>query len=233
MRNFIDNIKELKKTKNGKPILFFGFYLLFFIFILLLITFKGDRNYYKQEYEKGRPNQFNSSMLLNKNFYYDYKINIDGVMHNYYGKMNKDIESFKYNNNDYYRNNDNFFVNNGTWVKTENPYVFYEIINVDNMSNIINNSTLMSKDANDSGKIVYKYLISTNTIDKIIYNIDTDYDEVPNELEIIMDKDNGSCTINLELNSFCLLNSKCSNNLSISTNYEMFNNVKEIKSPIE
>ena len=141
--------------------------------------------------------------------------------------------SFKYNNNDYYRNNDNFFVNNGTWVKTENPYVFYEIINVDNMSNIINNSTLMSKDANDSGKIVYKYLISTNTIDKIIYNIDTDYDEVPNELEIIMDKDNGSCTINLELNSFCLLNSKCSNNLSISTNYEMFNNVKEIKSPIE
>ena len=91
----------------------------------------------------------------------------------------------------------------------------------------------MSKDASDGGRVVYKYLISTNTINKIIYNTDTDYDEVPNEVEVTIDKDNGSCTINLQLNSFCILNSKCSNNLSISANYEMFNSVKEIKSPIE
>lgn len=233
MKNLIENFNEFRKTKNGKPILFFGFYLLFFIFVFLLIKFEGNKDFLNQEYEKGRSSQFNSSLLLGKNYYYDYKINIDGVLHDYYGKRNQDIESFKYNNNEYYRNGDDFFINNGMWVKCDNPYIFYEIIDVDNLSDIINNSTIMSNDGAGEGKKVYKYVISTNTINKLIYNVESDYDEVPNDLDITLDNNNGSIVVKLTLNSFCKLNNVCNDSLVVEANYEMFNSVRDIDNPIK
>ena len=233
MRNFIDNIKEFKKTKNGAPILFLGFYLLFFVAVILLIRFGGDKDFMAKEYEKGRTNQFNTSLLLGKNYYYDYKIVLDGVTYDYYGKRYQDTESFKYNNSEYYRNNGDFFINNGTWVKCENPYLFYELIDVDNMSKIIDSSTFISKDTKEDGKSTLKYLISTNTINKIAYNTDTDFDEVPNELEIVLDGTSGTSEIKFMLNSFCKLNGKCNDSLIIDANYEMFNSVKEIGNPIK
>ena len=233
MKNFIDNIKEFKKTKNGVPILFFGFYLLFFIAIVLLIRFGGDKKFMAKEYEKGRPTQFNTSLLLGKNYYYDYKITLDGVVHDYYGKKFQDTESFKYNNNEYYRNKDDFFINSGAWVKCENPYLFYELIDIDNMCNVLNNSTLLSKDVSEEGEYTYKYLLSTNTINKLIYNVDTDFDEIPNEIEIVLDNNSATSVINFKLNSFCKLNGKCNDSLTIEASFEMFNSVKEIGNPIK
>lgn len=186
-----------------------------------------------QEYEKGRAGQFNSSLLLGKNYYYDYKVNLDGVLHDYYGKRYQDIELFKYNNNEYYRNGDDYFINNNPWVKCDNPYVFYEIINVDNLCDILNNATLITKDKSEEGKLTYKYQISTNTINKLLYNLDTDFDEVPNEINILLDGSSGTNTIDMNLNSFCLLDEKCNNNLSIVLNYELFNSVKNIDNPIK
>ena len=182
MKNLFENFSDFTKKKNGKPILFFGFYLLFFIFIFMLIKFEGNKNFFNQEYEKGRPSQFNSSLLLDKNYYYDYKINLDGVLYDYYGKRYQDVESFKYNNNEYYRNGNDFFINNGMWVKCDNPYLFYEIISVENLSLIINNSMSISREEVEKNKILYKYVISTNTINKLIYNVESDYDEIPNEI---------------------------------------------------
>lgn len=233
MKNFIKNIKEFSKAKNGKPILFFGFYFFFFVFLFLFIRFTGDKDFMNQEYEKGRASQFNSSLLLGKNYYYDYKINLDGTLHDYYGKRYQDIELFKYNNNEFYRNGNDYFINNSPWVKCDNPYLFYEIIDVDNLSNILNNATLITKDKSEEGKLTYKYQISTNTINKLLYNLDTDFDEIPNEIDILLDGSSGTNTIEMNLNSFCLLDNKCSNNLSINLSYEMFNSVKNIDNPIK
>ena len=233
MKNFIDNIKEFKKTKNGTPILFFGFYLLFFVVLIIFIKFGGDKNFMAKEYEKGRAIQFNTSLLLNKNYLYDYKIIFDGTVYDYYGKRFQDTESFKYNNSEYYRNNNDFFVNNGTWVKCDNPYLFYELIDVDNMSKVLNSSTLSSKDISEGGVSTYKYLISTNTINKIVYNIDSDFDEVPNDIDIVLDNNSGTNTIKFKLDSFCKVNNKCNESLQIEASYEMFNSVKEIGNPIK
>ena len=233
MKKFIDNFKDLKESKNGKPSLFFGFYVLFFIILVVVIKFGGNKEYLHQEYEKGSVSQFDSSLLLGKNYFYDYKINIDGELHDYYGKRNQDVESFKYNNSEYYRNGDDYFINNDLWVKSENPYLFYEIIEVDNMSIILNNSTLLSNETSDDGKVIYKYAISTNTINKLIYNLETDFDEVPNEIEIVLDSNSGTNLLKFNLNSFCKLNNKCNDSLLIEANYEMFNSVKNIDNPIE
>lgn len=233
MKNFIDNIKEFKKTKNGAPILFFGFYLLFFVVVILLIRLGGDKKFMTKEYERGKATQFNTSLLLNKNYYFDYKITLDGVVYDYYGKRFQDTESFKFNNNEYYRNNNDFFVNNGTWVKCDNPYLLYELIDVDNMSKILNSSTFSTKDIGEDGKSNYRYLVSTNTINKIIYNVDSDFDEVPNDIDILLDNNSGTNTIKFKYDSFCKLNNICNNSLTIEANYEMFNSVKEIGNPVK
>ncbi len=233
MRNIIENIKELTKDKNGKSILFFGIYFVFFILLFLLLKFGGNDSFLTQEYEMGKKSQFSSSLLLNKNYYFDYKVTIDDNVYNYYGKRYQDNELFKYNNFDYYKTNTDFFVNNGTWIKCDNPYVYYELINVDNMSNIILNSTFMNMENIDDDKILYNYLVSSNTINKLIYNLDTDYDEVPNSIEVILDKKNGACNVKFKFDSLCKLNNTCSNSLIIDASFEMFNSVKEIDNPIK
>lgn len=229
MKNFIEKIKEIKKTENGKAILFFGFYLVFFLILFSFIIFGGKKDYLIQEYEKGKPSSFNTSWLLNKNYYYDYKIKLNGVLSDYYGKRYQDIESFKYNNKEYYRSGNNFFVNNGTWVKCDNPYVFYNLIDVDNVSNLLVNATYVSREEVKENKYKYTYLLSSNTVNKIVYNTDTDYDEAPNKINVIIDK--SSVDIIYYYDSFCKMSGKCSS-LEIETYYEMFNGVKEIENPI-
>ena len=232
MKNFIDNIKEFKKTKNGTPILFFGFYLLFFVVLIIFIKFGGDKNFMAKEYEKGRAIQFNTSLLLNKNYLYDYKIIFDGTVYDYYGKRNGDIELFKYNNVDYYKNKTAFFMNNGTWIKCDNPYVFYDFIESVSMGEIIDNSTFMSKEDLEGKKVQYTLLISTNTINKIVSGTDTDYDEIPNQ--IILDSDNTGeiVKVTFKLDSYCKLNNLCNNSLEIELSYEMFGEIKKIDNPI-
>ena len=226
MKNFIKKIKEIKKTENGKAILFFGFYLVFFLILFSIIIFGGKKDYLIQEYEKGKPASLNTSWLLNKNYYYDYKIKLNGVLSDYYGKRYQDIESFKYNNKEYYRNGKDFFVNNGTWVKCDNPYVFYNLIDVDKVSNLLVNATFVSREEVKEDKYKYIYLLSSNTVNKIVYNTDTDYDEVPNKIIVVIDN-KSSVDITYYYDSFCKMSEKC-NSLEIETYYEMFNGVKEI-----
>lgn len=233
MSNFFKKISKLKKSENGISFLFFAFYFLFFIVVILIILFGGSKNYMIKEYEKGSVTQFNTSLLLNKNFYFNYKIIIDGVVYDYYGKKLNDVESFKFNNNDYYRNNNDYFVNNGSWNECDNPYLFYELIDVDNMVNILGNSSFSSKDVGENGMINYRYLVSSNTINKLIYNIDSDFDEIPNDIDINVNNESGTVEIRYVYNSLCKLKSICNDSLIIETNYEMINSVKDITNPIK
>ena len=76
---------------------------------------------------------------------FDYKINLDGVMHDYYGRKRENVELFKYNNVDYYINGSDVFSNKGTWVKSENPYIFSEFIKLENLNLIMNSASYESK----------------------------------------------------------------------------------------
>lgn len=231
MKNFIENMKEFKKTKYGNVILFFGFYLIFFIVIICLVRFNGRDGYRMQDYEKGRPKGFDSSSIMNKNFYFDYNVTLDGVNHNYYGKKKDDIESFKYNTNDYYRNGEGFFIKNDSWTNCNNPYVMSELIEPESIVKIIGGSSFSTKEVEDDKKYIYNYLISTNTINKLIYDVDSDFDEVPNKLTIVVDMEARYQMVTIELNGFCKLTNKC-NELTIKNKYEMFNSVKSIDNPV-
>ena len=234
MKNILDNIRNYlndDENPNKKPILFFGFYLIFFAVLFGIIIFGGDKNYLHQEYEKG-----NSSInkgILNKNFVYDYKVTVDGTLYDYYGKRYGDTELFKYNNVDYYHDKDEFFSNQGTWAKSENPYHFYEFIDFDNVSLIIGKATFMAKTEYENGKIAYHYLISNNTLNQILYSEDTDYDDEPDSIDVMTDSSNNVEQIVYTLNYFCLRRDNCNQNLKIEMNFEMFGNVEKIDNPME
>lgn len=230
MREFFDKFNNFKKTKYGSAILFFSFYLIFFIGIILSSRVYGNKNFLNQEYEKGRIN-YNSIKIPVENFRYDYNVLLDDINYNYYGKIDGDVQSFKFNNSDYYKLKDDYYVNNGTWIKTNNPYKFYELIDFDNINKILENASFISKD-NESKKTTYKYLISSNTINKLVYGVDTDYDEVPNQVSVEF-SNGGISKIEMRLDSLCKLNNVCQKSLTLDLNYELYNSVSQIDNPIE
>ncbi len=229
MKNFINNIKELK---NGNAILFFGFYLLFFIAIFLLIRFGGGKNNLNKKYEPGDKGLYDSKKVLLNNYFFDYKIKLDGKNYNYYGKRNGNDEKFKYNSHDYYKNNDSFFMDNGAWVRVENPYKFYEFINHEKSGALLDEAYLISNIEKDNKVVGYLYSVDTNTINRILYGENTDYDEIPNKVILGIDERKNVNKVTFKLDSFCKLKGVCSNSLEIELSYEMFGDVKKIDNPI-
>lgn len=230
MKDFFDNIKD---SKNGKIIVFFGVYLLFFIGIFCLIKFGGNKDYLTQKYERGNKGLYDNEGILSNNYYFNYKVKIDGVVHDYYGKKYDNVELFKYNNHDYYRNVDNYYINNNeNWSKVDRPYLLYEFIDIENSGNLLDDAYLLS--TNKSGDMVksYTYLVSSNSINKFLYNIDSDYDEVPNQIILEVDDKKNVNKITFKLNSFCKLKNVCQNDLEIELSYEMFGEVKKIDNPL-
>ena len=232
MKKYIDQFNEFKDSKYGKPILFFGFYLIFFIAIFIVIGVFGDKNALIKDYESGNKSALGNTYLLQNNFYYDYKITLDGTLYDYYGKALNDTESFKYNNNDYFKKGDNYFINNGTWVKSENPFKFREFYEPSNMNELLTNGYYSSKTEYDGGAEDYNFLLSINTINKILYGKDSDYDDIPSEAIVTVDKDGVIKNITYKLDNYCKYSGVC-NTLKIELIYDLFGEVQEIENPIE
>ena len=228
MKELLENFKSSEK-QTQKTIAFFGFYFVFFIVVFSLIIFGGNKDYLHQEYEKG--NSYNNKGVLNKNFLYDYKITVDGVLYDYYGKRYGDVESFKYNNQDYYRDKDQYFVHKEEWETIENPYVFYELIDFDNLAKIMSKATFIDKKEIEKG-MEYQYKISSNTLNEVVYNKNTDLDEVPNTMIFKTDEKNNITNILFQFDSLCISNSKCQEHLKIEMNFEMFGGVNKIDNPM-
>jgi len=225
MKNILEKYKELLEHPKGKAFLFFGFYALFFLFVIIFIQTVGHRDALLQEYEKGDQSLFNTANFLNGNFYYDYKITIDNVLHDYYGKMNLEEESFKYNNQDYYKNGNLYYLENNI---VDNPFHFREFIELSSINNLMSSAMYFSKTEYEDGSLDYKFLISVNTINKLLYELDTDYDDEPCEI-IIKVNDSGDISgITYFLDSYCKYSDKC-NNLKIEASYELIGEVREIK----
>lgn len=235
MKNFFENIQKFMKSEDNqtyKTIGFFAFYIFFFAILFSLIHFKGDRNYLLQEYEKG-DSSVGSVGVLNKNYVYDFKITLDGVLHDYYGKRYEDKESFKYNNLDYYRDADEFFVNQDMWIKCENPYLFYEFLDYENLTKILEKATFVAKTEYENGKVVHHYIISSNDLAKLWTEEETDYGEDTDTIDIEVGEDNNITKIQYGLDHYCMHRELCSSSLSIDMSFEMFGSVTDIENPIE
>ena len=234
MVEIIEKIKEMSKNPKGKAVLFFGFYIIFFIFVFLFINLSKSTLTYGDDYEKSYSSYtFNLEKIFAENYSFNYKITLDNNIYTYFGAKKEEVESIKYNNMDYYRNGNNYYLKNEVWVKVDNPYVCSEFLNNKNIKMILENSYFISKTVYENGKNAFNFAISSNTLNTILYGLNTDYDEVPNEIIINTDEDRNVNNIVFNLNSLCKNNGFCNYGLKVELFYDSFGDVEEIVNPIE
>lgn len=237
-KTFSSIIKDLLKTPRGRGILFFVAYFLFFLAVILLVRFGNRGSVIGSDLDYGKKYNFSLSNITDENYDFSYEVTIDNITTAYQGSRYDDVELFKVNDgvniSEYYRDLDNYFINNGQlWLKSENPYRYYQFIDINNISNIIDSATYISNTSYESGKSVYNFQISTATITKLFENLDIDIDEVPNELMVITDEDGYVNEFQFKLDSYCSFKQICSDGMRIVLKYDNYGKVKEITSPLD
>lgn len=233
MKEKFDTFKELSSNPKGKAVMFFGFYVIFFI-ILMIVVRVGDRVPLADtnEYEKGVVNQrFYANNIMSNNYSYVYSFILDGVKYEYVGERNGEVEKFLFNNQEYYRDKEKYYVNNGKWIEIKNPYIFQEFLDINNYSMLLPLATFVSKTSYQDNKESYNYLISSNTINQKLNNVNSDFFEEPNSLILETDLERNVKKIIFKLDSYCQVNNLCSNELSIELSYDRFGEITNIANP--
>lgn len=224
MKKFFELLKEINSTPKGKAFLFFGFYIIFFVVIIIFIRFSSRVPVmHSEDYERGQGSySFKIDSLLKNNYQYSYVITLDGIDYEYFGKRYKNMELFQFEGNEYFRTEDEYFIKDNLWIKSDNPYKFKEFLDVNNLVNLIKIASYDAKTTYESGKIKYNFLISSNTINQNIYNISSDFLEEPNEIIVSTDEDRNVDEITLNLDSYCKVNKLCNDSLKMKFKYDNF-----------
>ena len=79
-----------------------------------------------------------------------------------------------------------------------------------------------------SGNTKYGFLISSNTINSLINNKETDIDEMPNKIIVNTNEEEYVSEINYDLDSYCINNKLCKKNLEINLSYDSFGEIDKI-----
>lgn len=231
MNDFINNIKKMKKDPKGKAILFFGFYFLFFLFIAVIARM-GDRSSIYRPTNNSSSFDFTFSNLESNNYKYNYTITVDDVKYEVIGQKYDNEELFTYLNKNYYVKDGQFFIEDEIWLKTDNPIPFNNFIDVLNIEKLLKLASYESKTTYESGKVNYNYLISSNTINSLLFGIDSDFFEEPNKI-IVSTMRYKIDQISYNLDSFCTLNKMCEKSLRIELSYENFGEIEKIDNPLD
>ena len=232
MKNWVKQIKKMKKDPKGRAVLFFGFYLLFFIFVILFVRFSSRNHTVSSDYEKGSSVGGQISALLLDNYRYEYQVIVDDHPIVFQGEKNLDEEMFSYQNHTYYVYGENCFVENGTWIKVEHPNIFSTFLNSRTIASLLEYAYFESKTSYESGKMTYNYLISTDTLNSILWNLHSDLGDEVNTIIIQTDENQVLTTITFQLNSYCKYHKQCQDSLKIIANYDSFGKVEKIENPI-
>ena len=239
MKKKIDGLKELinnlKKTDRGRALLFFLGYLVFFVILFIIIGTSGRIVVDRDDFESGIQAYFNVDNIKDNNYSYKYNITVDVNDYVFTGKRDKDNEMFKYMDVNYFRDYEEKVIykeEDGKWNKSNNPNDFDYFTNIDNIVDLVNAATYISKTEYESGKKTYNYEISTTTIEKIKNENYIDLDDKPNEIVFSTDEDENVNKIILNLNSYGKYNNICKKYLTIELEYDNFGEIKEIKNPI-
>lgn len=218
IKKFIKLLKDLNNTPRGKAVLFFGFYAIFFIALFIFMAIGRSKNYNSNNIN------YNTSKIsfasLKGDFEYSYKFYIDEDISIYNGKRKNNDEIFIFNNLEYYNADGTFYQkSNGNYVTVDNPYIYREFMDIDIIKNLIDVSSFFSKTEYENGDIMYNYKITTSTIIKELENLNTDIDDIPNEISVYMSKDRNIKNIKFNLNSYGLFKHISMNRFVIELNY--------------
>ena len=235
------NIKKIYKyvrDPKNKPVLFFGFYFVLFVCLAVLFRIAPSTTTPKTNL-KAKPKSshyYNLGKLEDANYHFKYYYNIDGAVANFEGDRNGVRQLFirNYNNtiDNFYGYRNLFMINsNNDWIKSDNPYLYSEFLEVDVIREILKKATFISKTEYQNKKYSYTYNISTTTLDKIINNNIIDIEDPVNEVVITMDNNYYVEKIEYKLDSFIKYQNPISHEFKLNLEFSEFGNIKEIQEP--
>ena len=233
MSDWLEKIKELLHSPKGKPILFFGFYLIFFFFLMIISRVGNSYVTQPSDYERGNAYSFKAENLAANNYYFDYTISIDDSVYEYQGRENGDLELFEFQNNQYFYDGKKYYQKNTDWVEVENPYINYLFLDINSLFNLVDLAYYESRTTYESGKSNYNFLLSTNSILKELKNVDSDIDDEANRLILSTDEDDEVNQFVLQLDSYCSYEKLCQKTMKINLQYDQFGEVKSIDNPLD
>ena len=245
--------KDKDKDKKIKPIisedvrtLMFIFFIAFYFILFSFISIQNRNRGVNKNNESNKVNEnkkveginyeFSLDDVLNNNYNFKYDIYLNNVLYSYDGKRYEYKEKFNYILGDnkvvYYKDKYYYYmfdINSNNYINSINPYIVNEFIDIENIINIIRDSTYVSKTDYDSGKIAYNFSIKNSNLYNVIYDIEIDdkkIGEKVNDIYIGTDEDKNVNNIKLILNSYCLYNNKCES-LVVDLNYDNFYNIED------
>lgn len=221
-------IKQLRSTPRGRGILFFAFYFVFFLVIAILARVGGTYPAPKYDLSAVR-SVANLEKIEANNYNFKYTIVVDNTSYIYLGQKNGDVEKFKFNENEYYRN-DGYYINkNNEWTVVENPYVYPEFVIYKNFDINMSTATFISRTEYEQGGSSLNYEITVDSLLKSIDNIVSDLDLEVNKFNIYSGEDGFAYRIEADLSSYGKYKKICNNTFKINLEYSDFGQVTDIK----
>ena len=238
MKNGKDLIDKLKSTPRGQSLLFFGGYFFFFLFIIVAVRLMGGGSTVGKEYDEAKGYSFSVVNITDANYSFEHSVLLDGNNNGYKGTKKNSEERFVLSNNlgtyDYYRKGIDFFNNkSGLWIKSDNPYLFYNFFDIDKVMALIDKAKLDYKTDYESGKKIYNFVITSTTIHNYFEGIDLDIADDLNEIIVHVDEHGLVEKIEFKLDSYCKAINMCFNELKITLQYDEYGKIKEITSPLD
>jgi hypothetical protein len=229
---------KLRKDPKGQALLFFGGYLVFFIFVMIIVRVMGSGSTVGKQYDEAKGYGFSTVNITNNNYVFNYSVLLDGNINSYKGNRKDNEERFILTNNmgtyDYYKKDIDYFNNkNGLWIKSDDPYLFNKFFDINNILSLIEKAKLDYKTDYESGKRIYNFVISSTTIHDYLEGIDLDIADNVNEIVVYVDEDDYVEKFEFKLDNYCKAISMCTNELKIVLEYSEYGEVKEITSPLE
>ncbi len=224
------------ETPEVKQFFFFGFYILFFIFIVILLRGAFNTNSISTtKYNSGYKYNFNIDDIKNNNYHFTYKLNKDNNLIIFDGDRFNEKLDFTMSGNpasDYYSEYDSYYLKNNNTLLYEsctNPMEFSNIIEGNVLGELFSQATYVSKtDYFDGNEFDYNYQISTSTILKTVNNMNVDIDDDVNTITAKVNKDSKLYEIDLDLTNYYKY---LDNNIKVyklELKYSKFGNIKNI-----
>lgn len=200
----------LEDNPGFRQLLFFGFYVVFFLFVILLLRGSfADRDSKITRYNSGYGHSFQLDELLKKNYHFHYQLIKNGTTVIFDGDCYGDNQLFVKSGNPsirYSKTKEEYFMmdpNTLVYEKSTNPMEFSEIVDPNHLQKLFIHGSYQSRtEYMDEPLVDYHYEISTATILKNIHQIKADLDDPANLITAKVHKSQRLYEIDMDLTSY-------------------------------
>lgn len=234
IKNAIRYIKKVWKNPRARGGIVLGAYFLFFLFIIISLRSSSTNN--RTEIELTGNLEFSLEKIKQNNYHYLYNIRYNDSNVSYEGDRYDQKELFTKTNNQeieiFYNYGGTYLKNiNNVWSKIENPYLYSQFREIQNIEEILENAYNESKTEYSDKRMVYTYKITTNSIVKIIDKKNIDIADIPNTLILTTNSNQEVEKVEMDLSSYVSYKYYKNEGLKITIIYSKFGEIEPIEDP--